>query len=249
MTRSEDNSKRIGRLLEEFARQHYAGEAPDPLAFVREAGEEGERMRELIALFLAESEPVLPTPATARDLVERYSSREGAAVADEGSEPEWSQALRALIDRWASASTQVREALADRLLGSPSLGLRLEPSGHRGVDLGGGSSSSTVIQLNRRQGGKAEVEDGVLVIVLYDMPEEFAGTQPLLAFPNAGEPEAAEIEWAGTTAGLPPGLACTDTPIGERRELRATIGRVSEIGSLELVLTGLRVLRDSEDAA
>jgi hypothetical protein len=241
VTADERISSLVAGLLDEFVRLHLAGQAPDPADFVRRAGGEGTRMQELIALFLAETEPVLPAPATARDLAERFGPKAEPLSGGEDEAAESSPALRELIALWASAATEKREALLDHLAAPISV-LRLEPSSHRGVPTGE-SAGATTIQLNHPQGGRAELEDGTLRLVLYGIPPEFLGTHPLVAFPKAQLPGVADLEWAGKSEGLPPGVVRADAPVGERREMRATVGTVNPSGrSLESLLEGMRVI-------
>jgi hypothetical protein len=241
----EQISNRVAALLEEFVRRHLGGEAPDPLEFARRAGEESGRVRELIALFLAESEPVLPNPAAARALAERYAQSPEPVSAGEGeSAIGWSKALHDLVEQWISATAEIRQMLIDQVAAASPV-LQLEPSGHRGTTAAGDSPQWTAIQLDHPQGGKAEVRGADLVIVLYGVPAEFLGSRPLIAFPRAQLPDVPALCWAGDSQGLPPGLVRADAAVEERGELRVKVGELRDSdGSLESLLTGIRVILD-----
>jgi RNA polymerase sigma-70 factor, ECF subfamily len=64
-------------LFAEFTELHAAGEVPEPVEFVQRAGVGGPRLRELIATYLTETEPVLPGAGAGRRLATRFDPDSG----------------------------------------------------------------------------------------------------------------------------------------------------------------------------
>lgn len=250
MTREGGDARGPEELFERFIRAHLLGEAPDPVEYARRAGEDGPRLRELIAVFLAESEPVRPNAAAARNLVERYGAElepvsAGESAADDrqaARESTWKDELRRVLGEWTgSSATRRRELIETLSAGLPTLSLRpaTARSGRRAA-----KRPSTIIQLNHPQGGRAELgDDGRLVICLYGLSAEFVGSRPLVAFPNAGLDEIPELIWAGRERGLPEGIAEADAAVDAEGELRATVGTIQgPRRSLDSLLTGISVI-------
>jgi RNA polymerase sigma-70 factor (ECF subfamily) len=67
-----DLNEYIEELFSEFTELHAAGEVPEPAEFARRAGAGEPRLRELIATYLTESEPVLPSAGAGRRLAEQF---------------------------------------------------------------------------------------------------------------------------------------------------------------------------------
>jgi hypothetical protein len=213
MSFREQANESLDPLLDEFIRRHLRGEVPDPVEYVRRAGKDGERLRDLLAVFLAETEPVLPTPAAARDLIERFEPRERF-------DP--SRFLGELIDRWGTASSERRRDLLEALgSGRPSLDLALGVSRSRIAERG----RVERIQLDHPGGARVEVaEDGLVTLEVYGLPESFVGTALLVAFPSLGATGA--LSPIGEELALRQGLLLAPEPVGVERELSLEIGRL-----------------------
>jgi hypothetical protein len=224
-------------LLEEFVRRHLAGEAPDPVHYVRRAGAEGQRLREAIAVFLADSEPVIPEAEAATELARRF----GSDAATEGSpaSPPRLDVFASLIREWLAATVERRRQLLDGLA-EQAFALNLTTEGLRGAGREGPRDSTLVIPLAHPQGARAEVDEHrVLWITVFGLPSELTGSRPLLAFPRTTSRQPG-LHWAGTDHGLPMGWAKGDE-VKPRGELRAEVGRVSREVDLNEILSEIRV--------
>ena len=241
MNADDVEKSRTDDLLEEFIRDHLAGEVPDPVAFVSRAGPDAPRLRELIALFLAESDPVEPNPETAARLSARYGGDLATARADPAYEEPgfFAQVMTQLLANWHAATVERRTKLLDRIADG-AYTLILAPETMRGVE-DESAGGPTTIPLHHPSGASAQVrEDDQLWLTVFGMPSELVGSCPLVAFPWVPT-DSAGLVWSGHDRGLPDGLVEADE-IGERRVLFVQVGKLGERRQLDQLLREIRVV-------
>ena len=208
-------------LLVEFIRLHEAGLSPEPATFISRAGSAGPRLRELIAVYLAETPPVVPTDEAAAEMARRWGF--GSAPVEVTRKPEPApEGLRAwLIQRWDEATVATRDQLIEGLTGAV-FGISLRPEVLRGA------KERSFVPLDHSSGARLETRpDRWLWLLAYGLQREAVGSRPLVVIAEAAEFGGPGFEWDGGERGLPAGIAEAAEPVGENGELQVRIGRMA----------------------
>lgn len=248
----EGEPKQFEQLLDEFVEHYLAGEAPDPVEYVQRAGGEAQRLHDLIALFLAESESVPPKAAVAAELADRFRARHETEPTEESTRQDvftWRTAWTKVLRDWGRASHTLRRTLLDALAAQgPAMQLsteRARSAGRAATSPGG----PCTFQLEHPPGANATVRgDGCLTVTVFAVPKDFVGSRPFVAFPAFDPSDSPQLVWAGNKDNLPDGIVRADETVGKRRELHATVGRFGERrGGFESLLSDIRVFAPRAD--